>query len=207
MAIKPIQEWTGADFILFAKSVDRKTWIRVGGIALAVVLFAVFVGWPAWFMRTHVKTMIQVIEGQIVRLETQRRNEKGWRKDKEECEKFIAGVHRRLYDMNRLSLLLGEISKLAEESGVSVIASRPQDKPESFPKPYDAKYRADLYDFTVEGDYHALGRFISRIESHERQLRVQFFNINPREKNPESHILNLTLSAVSLTETKAKGGV
>lgn len=195
--MKPFYQWTGEDLVFFLKSVDKKTWIKVGiGAAIFTVIFVVFI-WPAWFSRVEVKNKIKGIETQIIRLQTLRRKEKGWMQDKEDYQNFIQEVKERLHAATETSLLLGLISKLASQSDVSIIASRPHNTSPEFPKPFDAVYEAHLYDFTVEGGYHEMGEFISRIESNPKILQIQLFHMNPREKNPGVHIANLTISAAS----------
>jgi len=192
---------TSADILQLARSVDKKTWIKIGAGALTLLIFGYFIIWPAWFKRAAVKGQIAVIEANIVRLQTLKRKEKTWLGQKDEYAVYIKTVKERLYLPGETSLLLGKISKLATESGVSIIASTPREEEVKFPKPFDVTYQAELYDFTVEGGYHELGAFIGKIEASSKILRVEHFQISPKEKEAESHLAELTLSAVSL-----KGG-
>lgn len=198
--MKPINEMTPADLVDLAKSLDKKTWIKIGVGTLAALVLGYFVFWPAWFKRAAVKSQITAIESNIIRLQTLKRKEKTWLAQKDEYTEYIKSVKERLYVPGETSLLLGKISKLANESGVSIIASTPRDEEVKFPKPFDAAYKAELYDFTVEGSYHALGTFISKIEASSKILRVEHFQITPKEKDTASHLAELTLSAVSFKE-------
>lgn len=206
MINKPFTQWTGADFIAFAKSVDKQTWIRVGIATLILSVFGYFIAHPAWFKRAALKQQIAATEGQIIRLQTLKRNERGWREDKENYLKYIKSVEARLYLPGETALLLGKISKLAEQSGVSIVSSNPQESAAvSFPEPFKQKFKPGLYDFVVEGGYHQLGDFVSRIEAYPKILRIETFQINPIEDSPDRHIAKMTLSAVSLIGENTAG--
>ncbi len=198
--MKPLQQMTTADLLEIAQKVDKKTWIKIGVGAAVALLFIVLIVWPAWFEGAKVKGQIASIENQIVRLQTLKRNEKMWLQNKAEYSKYIQEVKARLFSPGEASLLLGKIAKLADESKVSIISSTPRDTKVEFPKPYDASFKADLYDFTVEGGYHEMAQFISRIENYPQILRVELFQLSPSEKNPAKHLAEITLSAVSKKE-------
>lgn len=201
MIDKPFTQWTGADFVAFAKTVDKKTWIKVGVAAVVLGLLGYFVVHPAWFKRAVLKQQIAGIEGNIIRLQTLKRNEKQWRQDKADYLDYIQSVKQRLYLPGETALLLGKVSKLAELSGVSIVSSSPQAfSGVTFPAPFNEKYKPELYDFTVEGGYHQLGDFISRIEANPKILRVEIFEISPIDESPDRHLANMTLSAVSLLQ-------
>lgn len=201
--MKPINQMTTADLIELAKKIDKPTWIKIGAGAAIAVLFTWLVIWPAWFESAKVKGQIATIESQIVRLQTLKRNEKMWLQNKEEYSKYIQDVKSRLFSPGEASLLLGRIAKLADESKVSIISSSPKDAKVEFPKPYDASFKADLYDFMAEGGYHEMAQFISRIESYPQILRVELFELNLNEEVPGKHLAEITLSAVSRKEGAA----
>lgn len=202
--MKPLNQITGEDIVAYAKSIDKQTWIKIGAAAFAAFLIFYFILWPAWFKRAEVKAQIAGIEANVIRLQTLKRKEKTWLEQKQEYTDYIKKVKERLYLPGETSLLLGKISKLATESGVSIIASTPRDDIVKFPKPYDERYKAELYDFTVEGGYHQLGTFVSKIESSPKILRIEHFRITPREKATEIPVAEFTLSAVSLKQAEVQ---
>ena len=108
-----------------------------------------------------------------------------------------------MYKPGESSLLLGVISKMAEESKASVIASKPTEYAEKFPLPFNDQYEGNSYDFSLEGGYHDLGTFISKIESNDKLLRVQSFSIRPQEDGAEKHLADVNLSAVSFKKGKS----
>ncbi len=198
--MKPINQMTTADLLELAQKIDKKTWIKIGIGSAVALIFIIFIVWPAWFEGAKVKGEIASIENQIVRLQTLKRNEKTWLQNKAEYSQYIQDVKARLFFPGEASLLLGKIAKLADESKVSIIASTPRDAQANFPKPYDASFKADLYDFTVEGGYHEMAAFISHIENYPQILRVELFQLSPNEENAAKHLAEITLSAVSKKE-------
>ncbi|HTL48743.1 MAG TPA: type 4a pilus biogenesis protein PilO [Verrucomicrobiae bacterium] len=201
--MKPLNQMTPQDFLVLAKSIDKKTWTMIGAGAAGALLLTYFLVWPAWIKRPMVKTQIAAVQGQIIQLQTLRRKKTVWTQEKEASEKFIKDVKGRLYFPGETSLLLGKIARLADESQIKIVSSSPQEVKTDFPKPFDAKYKADYFDFTVEGGYHQIADFISRVESYDKILRVEDFTITPEEDTPEKHMVHLTLSAVSLQEPQA----
>lgn len=201
--MKPLTQWTGQDLVLFLKGIDKATWVKIGiGAGTFLVVFIVFIR-PAWFLRGEIRRKVNDLETQIVRLETLRRNKTAWVRDKEESQSFIQEVRTRLYRTEESSLLLGRISKLAEQSGISIISSRPQTEKTKFPPPFDAQFQADAYDFTAEGGYHEFGKFISLIESAEHLMRISQIHVNSREKDPRSHLINFSIRLISLKNAEA----
>ena len=200
--MKPIQQWSAQEIIDFLKKVDKKTWIKVGLGVLAVIGTLIFIVWPAWFQRLEIRTKIKTIESQVKTLETLNKKKPEWLKNKSGYEKFIREVKQRIFMPGESSLLLGAISKIANESNVSIVASQPKEFNEKFPSPFDEQYEASLYDFVVEGSYHDLGNFAGRIESNPKILRFQRFHLKPNETNNKKHIGELSLSAVSFKKPK-----
>lgn len=198
--MKPLSQMTTADLVNLAKNIDRKTWIKIGAGAAAALLFLIFIAWPAWFEKNKVKGEIASIESQIIKLQTLKRNEKMWLQNKADYTKYIQDVKSRLFAPGETSLLLGRVAKIADENKVSIISSSPRDSVAAFPKPFDGAFKADLYDFVVEGGYHELAQFISKVESYPQILRVELFDLRPNESSSEKHIADITLSAVSRKE-------
>ena len=196
--MKPINQMTTKEIVDFLKSVDKKTWIKVGAIAAAALVVFMVIIWPAWFKRVQVHMEIKNVEAKIQSLNTLRGKKEEWLKNKDLYNQNILDVKNKLYKPGESALLLGEISKLANESKISIVASRPKDEPLKYPPPFDQQYLANLYDFSVEGGYHQLGQFVANLESFPKLLRIQEFHIVPRENNPQSHTADIQLSAIAL---------
>jgi hypothetical protein len=201
--MKPINQWTTADILDLVKSVDKKTWIKIGiGAAIALVVIYLIV-WPAWFERPAIKNKNKALENQIMQTNALFKRKPELEKSKGEYAKIIEGAKSRLYQPGESSLLLGVISKMAQEANVSIIASRPKPFEGTFPAPFNTLYEASSYDFTVEGKYHDMGRFISSIESNAKLLRIEKFLLKPQEKSPDKHLGELSLTAVSYKKANA----
>ncbi len=201
--MKPLSQIKPQEIIDFLKKVDKKVWIRIGIISFVVILLLKWVVWPAWFERPQIREQIKALEGQIMVTQALFLKQPQLLKNKGEYSRLISEARARLYDPGESSLLLGAISKLAVESKVSVVASMPKDSEAKFPSPYDSIYEGNTYDFTVEGGYHNLGKFISKIEANAKLLRVETFSLRVRPETPGVHLASVSLSAVSMKKAKA----
>ena len=182
------------------KQADRKTIIKLGVGIVACVLILVLVVWPAWISRIILKQKIKAIKEQMVSLDELNRGKPELVKNRAEYQKVIKEVRERLFKPGETSLLLGTISKMAVEAQVAIVSSNPKDQNEEFPSPFNKKYESALYDITVEGGYHQLGNFISRLESNAKILRIQNFHLESDEKNEELHTATLLIAAISKKE-------
>lgn len=196
--MKPISQWNRLDIIDFFKKVDKKNQVKLAALAGMVMIVFVLIIWPAWVIRLQVRSQIKNVKAKIQTIETLRLKKSEWIHHKTDFGLYVQGVKQKLYISGESSLLLGEISKLAKESAISIIASRPQDAPVKFPEPYNQRYEARYYDFVVEGAYHELGTFTSRIESYPKLLRIQKFQITPRDDKPTSHLVEIRLAVISV---------
>lgn len=195
--MKPIQDLTPADIISYFKGLDRKTWIRIGTAGVIIILVCVFIVGPAWFKRGLVRSQVALVQTQLRTVENLRIRKPEMMKQKQDYRKFVSDVKNRLYHPRDASLLLGEISRMANECQIKIIASRPEASKTNFPDRFKELYKANRYEFAVEGGYHQLGKFVSKIESNSKILRIQLFDIQPREDLPGSHIAEISLSVVS----------
>lgn len=201
--MKPIQQWTTADISEWIKTRDKKSWIKIGGGAVAalVVLFVFVI--PGWITRPLVKNKIKSLEIQISTTQTLFKRKPELMRNKEEFYNFLSQAKARLYKPGESSLLLGSISKLAQESKIAIISSSPKDFQGKFPEPFNQTYEANAYDFSAEGGYHELGQFISKIESNPKLLRIELFSLKPEEEVANKHMLHMSLSAVSFKKDLA----
>ncbi|MSR76977.1 MAG: hypothetical protein EXS63_01950 [Candidatus Omnitrophica bacterium] len=201
--MKPITEWTSEDILELLKSIDRPTWIRIGVGSGIGILFILFIAIPAWFTRPGLKSRLADIQGQIQMAEILTLKKPQLLKSRTEAVNFIKTVKGKLFKPGETALLLGTISKLANESKVAIVSSSPKEVSEKFPAPFDTLYEANLCEFTLEGGYHEIGTLAARIESHPKLFRVQNFQIHPslvKGKEVTTQMASLTVAAISLKE-------
>jgi len=194
--MKPLNQWTFADVIAFLKSVDKKTWITVlsGGVGLLLVI--VFLVVPAWIERPLLRRDIQSMEDQIRQVNALNQKRPGWEEKERVFGSLIEETQKRVFTEDSLGMLLGQISKMANESHVDMLASKPLTEKAVFTAPYNLKYQPSGYGFTMQGGYHDLGNLASRIESHKKLLRIQSLEIKPEGKTPDRHVAELKLWAI-----------
>lgn len=197
-----LSEMTPADILELLKGIDKKTWIKIGGGAAAVLVLIYFFVYPAWIERLTVKSQLEAVTAQVAQTNNLFRKKPELMRTKEESVKFTQSSKDRLYTPAEASLLLGTISKMANDSKVSIVASKPKPPEGKFPVPYDSLYESSLYEVTLEGGYHAVGDFVSRVESNPKILRIQSLNIHPKEESQDVHLVDVTLAAISVKQQK-----
>lgn len=192
-----------ADVIAFLKSVDKKVWVTILLCVTGFLLLVVFLVIPAWIERPLLRRDIQSMETQIRLVNDLNKKRPGWEEDRKVFGSLIESTRARVFTVEDMGILLGSVSKMASESRVDVLASKPLTEKTVFAAPYHLKYQPCGYEFTVQGRYHDLGNLASRIEGHEKLLRIQSLEIVPAEKTPDRQIANLKLWAIMKTLPQA----
>jgi|GEM_PF-951475 len=185
-----------AEGITFLKSVDKRTWVTVFLCTAGCFLVVVFLVIPAWIERPMLRRDIQTMETQIRTVNDLNKKRPAWEEDQKAFGSLIESTRARVFTNEDMGILLGQVSKMANESRVDVLASKPLAEKTVFAAPYHLKYQPLGYEFTVQGGYHALGHLASRIEGHEKLLRIQSLEIVPSEQAPDRHIATLKLWAI-----------
>ncbi|MFA7255578.1 MAG: type 4a pilus biogenesis protein PilO [Candidatus Omnitrophota bacterium] len=194
--MKPLNRWNLADVIAFAKTVEKRTWVIVLSSAVGFLLVVILLVIPAWIERPLLRRDIQSMEAQIRQVNALNEKRQGWEENQKIFGSLIEETQKRVFTEDSLGMLLGQISKMAGESRVDMLASRPLTEKAFFPAPYHLKYQPSGYEFTVQGGYHDLGNLTSRIENYDKLLRIRSLEITPDGKTPGRHIAELKLWAI-----------
>jgi Tfp pilus assembly protein PilO len=201
-AVKNLRELKASDIVDFLKTVDKKSWIKIGVAAGAGVLLCVFFVWPAWVGRFGLQGKIQGLQNQIAGTDALVRKKPDLERQKQDFMQSIAQARARIYEPGEVSLLLGAVSKLAQESGVAIVSSQPKVYEDKLPEPYAQQVEAKAFSFIVEGGYHELGQFINRIESSVKMLKIDWFELKPQEENSK-HLADLRITALAVKKAVA----
>lgn len=201
--MKSFKQWNFSQIIAFVKNVDKKTWRVVLSGAAGFLLAIFFLIIPAWIERPMLHRDVQSMEAQIRQVNALNLKRFSWEENQKVFGSLIEATQARVFTSEDMGLLLGQISKMADESGVDVLASKPLPEKTVFPAPYHLKYQPYGYEFTVQGGYHELGKLASRIENHEKLLRIQSIHIVPAGKTPEQQVSELKLWAILKTPPQA----
>jgi hypothetical protein len=204
--MKPLNQWNFADLLALVKSIDKRTWIIIAASVAGALLLLVFFVIPAWIERPLLRRDIQSMESQIRQVNALNQKRLIWEENQKIFEALIQKTQDRLFTPESLALLLGQVSKKAGDSRVDVLASKPMTEALVFPAPYHLKYQPSGYEFTVQGGYHELARMVSRIEGHEKLMRIQSIQIVPSGKSPDRHIAQLRLWAILAAAPNSPGG-
>ncbi len=197
-------QWTTGEIIEIAKRVDKKTWVAIAIGTVASLLVLIFLVFPAWIERPLLRRDIESMQAQIRQVKALSQKRAAWEREQKVFGALIDKTRGRVFTADGLGLLLGQISKMASESRVDVLASKPMSEKVVFPAPYNAKYLLSGYEFSVQGGYHDLGTLVSRIENCENLLRVRSLQIVSSEKSQDRQVVGLRLWAVVVPPPAAK---
>lgn len=185
------------DVLETVKRFERRTWIYIGAGSFAALLFFLFSFYPGWCKRPALLKQSVDLQNQMSRLKAMSLKKPQLEKQKKEIQSFVEGFQKRLFSEAETPFLLGKISKVAQDSEVELVASKPIESVEPFPDPYAQKYKKFIYQLTAEGSYHRIGDFISRLESYPQYFQIQSLDINPQADKAGKQIAEIKLMAVS----------
>lgn len=195
--MKPLQQWKKDDLMKFIKGVDKKTWgIIAGGLVIAVLSW-IFLIEPAWFARPRLRSQMQSMDDQMRQFRALEQKRVTWEETEKIFSQFIQDTKARIYSEEEAALLLGQISKIAKDSKVDIIGSKPKKESIKFPAPYQNLFEAYSCDFMLQGGYHSLGKFSAGVESYPRTLRIQIIHVVPGNENPDKHVAQFTVAAIA----------
>ena len=194
--MKPLNHWTTGEIIEIIKRVDKKTWSVIGSTSVISLLVLVFFIIPAWIERPMLRRDILSMEAQIRQVNALSQKRLQWEENQKVFGALIEKTKTRLFTAEDLSVLLGLVSKMGSESRVEVLASKPTDEKKLFQAPYHLQYQPSGYEFTLQGGYHSLASMVDLIESHEKLLRIQAFQIVPSEVAQDRHVAEMKLWAI-----------
>ncbi len=186
-----------SDVVGFFKKMDRKTWGGCGAGLIFFILAWVFILQPAWLGRAALKKQNQEINLQISGFKTLSLKKHQLEQQKKEIETSIQSFQKKLFSEAEISLLLGKISKVAQDAQVDLVSSQPLPHSEIFSGVYEKKYKSTLYQLTVDGSYHRIADFVSRLESYPQYFQIQELSINPEASMAEKLVADIKLMAVS----------
>ena len=179
---------------------DRKLIIQQALIVGAIVAVAVFAFCPL-LVKTHLlNSRMKDLGLQIVSAQSKIKKMPDWKKQMENYRKEIDLLEKRVFKIQEIDQLVGDLSKSAADSGVRLVGSRPlNEKPQVLPDPFNKKYLFVSYELTLEGGYHELGRLLSNVEQSERLLLIRDANLQPGT-GKQSEKLQCTLQVDALVQ-------
>lgn len=195
--MKSFNQWNIKNIIEFSRHVDKKTWVKISIIVLGALLFLIFVVVPAWIERPLIRRKIESLQAQIRQANALNQKRLIWEEHQSQFGEVITKTQARLFAMEEIELLLGQVSRMAADSRVDMLSSKPLPAKIIYPEPYHSRYQANSYAFSVYGEYHDFGRFAGCVESNDRLLRIQSIHIIPSDKWPGKQIAEWQISAIS----------
>lgn len=203
---KPFYQWSSQELLAYLKGMDRKTQIKfliwVGGVGL----FFVFIFFPAWIIRPQIDNQVEALRSQIQIVQGQIGQEPKLVEDKQKYETSLKRIRERLFNEDEMQRLLGLLAEMGQKSKVTLLSSKPDETAAKLPVPFDQSYAVSSYFISVEGGYHDLADFVSKIENYQKLLKVEEYLISPQEKTPKTHLCELKISAFLFKGSGGSGG-
>jgi Tfp pilus assembly protein PilO len=103
-------------------------------------------------------------------------------------------AYKRVFPRRDANSVMNAISNIAKESFIKILSIRPGQEKSS---PYYAKFPFEIV--VNAPDYHALGRFISRIENYEDFYTVEIMDIRT-DTQANQLTVNLRVSSIAATD-------
>lgn len=151
---------------------DKRSQQRFLGILLLVAgagMFYLYVYSPKASELTELEDRIAQVENQNEMAEARTQNLDRTRAELEKTERLFRALHALVPDRAEATQIYQSLATRTEEMGlemVNVVPGRPDPTPEGY-------YLRQHWDMTVEGSYHTVGSFLTRIASLERLVRPQ----------------------------------
>lgn len=205
---KPFYQWTGQEILEYYKKLPIKTRIRLVASAVGGLIFLILVAWPAWVSRLQEKSQVESLSIQIQMAQAQINQEPALLKQRKEQEDFIRQTHERILREGEGEKVVGILASIAEQSHVTLLGTEPTQEfqpgeEEGLPAPFNKRYRRTSYIVSLEGGYHPLAEYVSRLEDHQKIFRIDELSIVPKEENVKIHTAQVLVSAFALVEGKA----
>lgn len=165
--------------ILAALESDRKTLI----LAVVIFVFAIYldyafvIGWQKGLLNVSEKK-VQKINAEISALMQDLARMRSLQKKQQELGK---SGFKKVITEDEVSLLLRDISNMANASNVKVVQIKPL-RSQSPPKAEDGAYPLNI-SLELLCAYHALGSFINRLEDAEQIMEVAQLKVLPQAEN------------------------
>lgn len=103
----------------------------------------------------------------------------------------MANSYRSLLVDKNVNEIINTLNNIARESGIEIVAIKPAREERR------AEYIKRLFDLQIKArDYHSLGSFISRVESHQDVYMVESLSMKS-ETDTEASTISLRISSVA----------
>jgi len=172
----------------------KKPWLFFILPTAGIIALFIFLSRPLF---KEMKSLNSQIEGAKVKLTDLQRTAA----TKDKLIQEISAMHeaieyykRRIPGEKGTPWLLMELSRVARETGVRYLSISPQ------PPQKIESYIVIPIDLQIKSGYHNFGKFLSKVESSQRFMAVEYFTLTPDASNPLKHGINLRISTFMLPQ-------
>lgn len=186
---------------LLIKEKDKQI-IFLAVFAIIIIVDLIFIlGWQWRLLSGYYKSANEKKQA-IAALEKDVRNLDVYKKEIVDLDKKITDKSRSIINEMDVSVLIENISNMADSSGVKITQIKPviDVSNEKFIQTSDAKFKEMEIQIIAKSDFHQLGNFISRIESARNFLKLFSLEIVTDSRN--YFVQNIALSLKTVVNLK-----
>ena len=162
--------------------------VALGGVALLALDYFLILG-PVVAVFANTGPKLGPEKAVVKQLRDDKKNKAGIDKDWEDTKQKLKDMDGRFINSNGIPALLENISKLASDSGLRIMALKPTDPGKS---DYPGYSRVPIHITALAGT-HELGRFLAKVESGQTFFRVANLRIIENETEQRRHGIELDI--------------
>lgn len=172
---------------------EKKRFIVIGvGIACLLILDSLFIIRPLIKKASHLTPQIRTLDAQIKDIQDQISMLDVKKKKFEVLTSEQTGYERRFPGDEEIPSLLQDLSKIAADSGVNIIAISPVKRQSRHHiKGIEELFYQIPINIRAQGGYHQFGQFINSLEKLDRFIELQHIEIKRNTAAPRSHLLRI----------------
>lgn len=138
---------------------------------------------------SHMKATSRMAQEKIKNLPQLRKNRKAYIDQ-------ISNLEKQFYDEDQVSELIGSVSEIAKETGITINSSKQYEYKGNDAITKNPFYRPILIKLELEGKYHNFGEFVNRLERNSKMIRIYEINIQRGEETKKDK-LEIELSVLT----------
>lgn len=173
-----------------------------------ILIAAVFVVYFYVFFIPTLRTIktitpqIKTVKQQLKLIQTDENNVSNLKSQIESQSEKLQIYQKKLPTEEEIPTLLEDLSKLAKDTNVKIIAIKPKHGQQAPESASSEVYTELPVDIVAKSGYHQLGSFINKLENSDRFMKIKDIKINASTDDALRHDITLVVSAFVLSGEK-----
>lgn len=175
--------------------------VIIAGLVIAATMLAGII--PNTYQLIQVSSKMSQMKSKARTAQEKIKNLPHLRESRKNYIEKITTLENQFFDADQISEMIGIISELAKEAGITIKSSKQYEykgKDDISKNPF---YRPILFRLELEGGYHNFGKFANLLERHSKFIRISEMNAEQSEEKKGKLAMELSV----LTFLKVGPGV